>query len=140
MGQYFYWVNFDKDELIETWPWPNGAGLHESAYAGCEETDAAITMLAGDWAGDLAVFLGDYARFEDETHPGRREVERRLDGTIAEHYIYECTDVCGRFDYLKAHPEITYPVYGMYPLYHAEVLENAFADIDSLISTGKPAW
>lgn len=31
-------------------------------------------------------------------------------------------------------------VYGMYPLYHAEALENAFADIDSLISTGKPAW
>lgn len=84
MGQYFEWVNFDKREIIATDPWPNGQKLHECAYIGCPETDAVLTMLAGDWAGDLVVFLGDYARFKDETHPGRREVERRLDGAIGE--------------------------------------------------------
>ncbi len=31
-------------------------------------------------------------------------------------------------------------VYDMYDMYHAEAIENAFADLDSLISTGKPAW
>lgn len=31
-------------------------------------------------------------------------------------------------------------VYGMYELYHVEAIENAFADLDSLITTGKPAW
>lgn len=31
-------------------------------------------------------------------------------------------------------------VYGMYELYHSESIENAFADLDSLIATGKPAW
>lgn len=31
-------------------------------------------------------------------------------------------------------------VYGMYPLYHTEAIENAYKDIDSLLSTGKPAW
>lgn len=51
MGQYFNWVNFDKNEIIEDWPWSNGNKLHESAYLGCEETDAALTMLAGDWRG-----------------------------------------------------------------------------------------
>ena len=30
-------------------------------------------------------------------------------------------------------------VYGMYEMYHCEALENAFADLDSLIETGKPA-
>ena len=31
-------------------------------------------------------------------------------------------------------------VYNMYEMYHAEAIENAFADIDSLIETGEPAW
>lgn len=31
-------------------------------------------------------------------------------------------------------------VYDMYELYHVEAIENAFADLDSLIATGKPAW
>lgn len=31
-------------------------------------------------------------------------------------------------------------VYNMYEMYHAETIENAFADIDSLIETGEPAW
>lgn len=31
-------------------------------------------------------------------------------------------------------------VFSMYEMYHAEALENAYADLDSLISTGNPAW
>ena len=31
-------------------------------------------------------------------------------------------------------------VYSMYEIYHAEAIENAFMDLDSLIATGKPAW
>ena len=31
-------------------------------------------------------------------------------------------------------------VYDMYELYHSEHIGNAFADLDSLIETGKPAW
>ena len=31
-------------------------------------------------------------------------------------------------------------VYDMYEMYHSEAIENAFADIDSLIATGEPAW
>lgn len=27
-----------------------------------------------------------------------------------------------------------------YFMYHQEAIENAFADIDSMIETGKPAW
>ena len=112
MGQYFSWVNLDKDEIIETYAWPNGEKLHECAYVGCEETDAALTMLAGDWAGDLVVFLGDYATFKDEVHPGRRAVERCLAGRHVEDYLFDvCRDICGRFDYVRDHPEVTHPVY-----------------------------
>ena len=35
---------------------------------------------------------------------------------------------------------LTQFVYDMYDLYHVEAIENAFADIDSLIQTGKPAY
>lgn len=31
-------------------------------------------------------------------------------------------------------------VFDMYEMYHSEALENAFADIDSLLATGKTAW
>lgn len=31
-------------------------------------------------------------------------------------------------------------VFDMYEMYHSEAIENAFIDIDSLITTGKPAW
>ncbi|MCD8038551.1 MAG: DUF3791 domain-containing protein [Lachnospiraceae bacterium] len=31
-------------------------------------------------------------------------------------------------------------VYKMYPMYHSEAIENAYMDIDSLLSAGKPAW
>ncbi len=31
-------------------------------------------------------------------------------------------------------------VYDMYQIYHTEAIENAYMDIDSLLSTGKPAW
>lgn len=36
--------------------------------------------------------------------------------------------------------ELTDFVYNMYEMYHSESIENAFIDIDSLISTGKTAW
>ena len=35
---------------------------------------------------------------------------------------------------------LTEYVYDMYELYHSEHIDNAFADLDSLIATGKPAW
>lgn len=111
MGQYFNWVNLDKNEIIETWAWPNGQKLVESTYYGCEETDAALTMMAGDWAGDLVVFMGDYATFEDETHPKRKEVEQMLAGIGADDYLIDFIDIIGRFDYAKEHPEIKHPVY-----------------------------
>lgn len=31
-------------------------------------------------------------------------------------------------------------VFSMYEIYHSEAIENAYRDLDSLISTGKPAY
>lgn len=35
---------------------------------------------------------------------------------------------------------ITQEIYDNYELYHQECLENAYTDIDSLLTTGKHAW
>ena len=35
---------------------------------------------------------------------------------------------------------ITQEIYDNYEIYHQERLENAFADIDSLLQTGRHAW
>lgn len=35
---------------------------------------------------------------------------------------------------------ITQKIYGGYPGYHTERIENAYEDIDSLLNTGKHAW
>ena len=36
--------------------------------------------------------------------------------------------------------EITEWIFNNYELYHCEALENAFQDIESKLTTGKPAW
>ena len=35
---------------------------------------------------------------------------------------------------------ITDFIYDMYFMYHQEAIENAFTDIDSLVTAGRPAW
>ena len=36
--------------------------------------------------------------------------------------------------------KLTEYILGMYEMYHTEAITNAFMDLDSLITTGKPAW
>ena len=43
------------------------------------------------------------------------------------------------FEQWKAKNIIQY-IYDNYWIYHTEALENAYADIDSKLKTGKPAW
>ena len=38
------------------------------------------------------------------------------------------------------HHHLVKKIYDNYWGYHTERLENAFADIDSMLKTGKPAW
>jgi hypothetical protein len=106
MGQYFDWVDLDKREYIDGFPWRGGPKLRESSWLGNEETNAALTLLAGRWAGDRVVFLGDYAKFKDETDPFRRAVELELDGRVLDDYYMpgDESDVTGLFASVKESP------------------------------------
>lgn len=59
---------------------------------------------------------------------------------LLEQYVfYKVTTAYEVFTQL-AEKELADFVYDMYEIYHAKTLENAFADIDSLIGTEKTAW
>lgn len=54
MGQYYIWANPDKKQYIDDEPFEGtGFMLNCSVHAGQPITDAACTMIAGPWCGDL---------------------------------------------------------------------------------------
>lgn len=55
---------------------------------------------------------------------------------------YACDKGRSTGDVLKEWDErgITQYVFDNYEQYHAEAIENAYADIDSMLATGKPVW
>ncbi len=60
-------------------------------------------------------------------------------------YLLECYATYRGITAQKALEEwdahgITQTIYDNYLMYHTERIENAFADIDSLLATGKHAW
>lgn len=58
---------------------------------------------------------------------------------IESYAIYKETQAAAVLNILDE-KNLTDFVYDMYEMYHSEALENAFADLDSLIATGCPAW
>lgn len=69
MAQYFFWMNFDRREMLE--PLAHDSALNQTAtsYLGAEYTDAALTLLEGEWAGQAVLFMGDYTDLEGTTNP-----------------------------------------------------------------------
>ena len=76
MGQYFEWVNLDKRELLDSSAFADGLELYETSYVGSERTGAALTLLAGDWAHDAVVFMGDYCSPADSANLLMRRIAR----------------------------------------------------------------
>ncbi|KIR02603.1 hypothetical protein P261_01418 [Lachnospiraceae bacterium TWA4] len=59
---------------------------------------------------------------------------------LLEHYAFYKNTTADQILKILDEKNLTDFIYDMYEIYHVESLENAFKDIDSLISTGKPAW
>lgn len=59
MGEFFEWVNFTKKENLSPNAFENSdkwGGFH---WVGAESTNAALTLMAGDWRGDVVALVGD---------------------------------------------------------------------------------
>ena len=68
MGQYYKYVNLDKNEYITSWDYNNGAKLMESCYIKNNFQTAFKNLLSTSWNGDNIIYCGDYA-WEDGYAP-----------------------------------------------------------------------
>ena len=59
VGEYYMWINATKREHLEPGPFGSPYKIMESCSSACAMTDALLTLLATDWAGDLVAFVGD---------------------------------------------------------------------------------
>lgn len=109
MGQYFTWLNVDKREQLDPLAFEGGLKWCETCYVGSERTEAALSLLAGPWAGDAVVFMGDYCR------PG--ELDNALMSRVAAEYGERgaCdymedtfTNIAGRFAVVRGRAEYLY--------------------------------
>lgn len=104
MSQYFTWVNFTKRQFLQDAPFPCGLRYTESCYVGNLKTDAASTLLAKEWRGDLVAFTGEYLfdlreAVKSGRYPGlARLLDIAIDPVDVEH---EFEDVAGRFTFAR---------------------------------------
>ena len=57
MSQCYEWTNFDKKERLEH-IWMGGLKFWESAWTGCGQNNAVLTLLSDRWSGDRLVWYG----------------------------------------------------------------------------------
>lgn len=107
MGQYYSWVNVDKHERLNSCFWDYSPTLHGRCFTPCEENQAMLFLLATRWRGDVVVFFGDYAKFDESDHLGCKYIQERIDATglSTPDFIYEARDVTGELRIAKERPE-----------------------------------
>lgn len=109
MGEYFNWVNFDKQEWLDGGMWHNAPSLRGRCYTGIEENEALLTLLATRWKGDVVVFLGDYANFTDDDNECCRHLQGLLEqrgyGYAACDFMYDGKTANGYLAVTKDFPE-----------------------------------
>ena len=66
--------------------------------------------------------------------------EFRFFAYLLESYAQHKQTTAGEVLRMLDEKKLTDFVFQMYEMYHSEAIENAYADLDSLIATGKPAF
>ena len=59
MGEYYHWVNINKNEYIAPCDFGLGSKIYGSVVADDQLLGALYDLLSKDWKGDMIVFLGD---------------------------------------------------------------------------------
>mgnify|MGYP004474497817 CR=1 FL=1 len=92
MSQGYAWSSFEKNEALEV-GWC-GNKLRESAWTGCKQNNAVLTLLADRWAGDHLVWYGcEGFDFRNCDTPFKQQLlyEYGVD------YFYDAKDISGIF-------------------------------------------
>lgn len=93
MGQYFKWVNFTKGELIDSSAFIWGDKWSCFHWVGSGLSNAALTLMADRWRGDVVALVGDETgiRFfeSDGCTPRMRRVLEYTEGCDPEEYALD---------------------------------------------------
>ena len=109
MGQYFTWLNVDKREQLDPLAFEGGLKWCETCYVGSERTEAALTLLAGPWAGDAVIFMGDYCSPGDIDNPLMQRVAAEYGAHGACDLMEDTfTNVTGMFAVVRGRGECLY--------------------------------
>lgn len=93
MSQCYEWTSYDRRERLDFW-WSCGAKLWESAWTGCDQNNAVLTLLSDRWSGNRLVWFGcEGLDFRKADTPFKRE----LLSICFEDEYYEYKDITGLF-------------------------------------------
>lgn len=108
MAQYFFWMNFDRREMLD--PLAHDSALNQTAtsYLGAEYTEAALTLLEGEWAGQAVLFMGDYTDLEGATNPLLVRIREEYGNHPFDEADETFTNISGRFYEVEGREEHVY--------------------------------
>lgn len=91
MSQSYTWASYEKNEELSI-AWCGGR-IWDSAWTGCKQNNAVLTLLAGRWAGDHLVWYGcEGFDFRKADTPFKRLLR-----SVWVDYFYEAKDISGLF-------------------------------------------
>lgn len=95
MSQSYTWTSYEKNEEIG-YGWCGGR-VWDSAWTGCKQNNAVLTLLADRWAGDHLVWYGCEGFDFYKTDTPLKELLR----SVWVDYFYEAEDISGLFPEVK---------------------------------------
>lgn len=99
MGQYYKYVNLDKNQCLIPWSFECGAKLMESSYIDVKNNtsnkyiSALCWLLERSWKGDHIVLTGDYAEISNQAQPSDDKWYRSLKNLSKIYPNHTLTDV-----------------------------------------------
>ena len=119
MSTGYHWMNFERREQLAVEPFKSDIKLYSTCIIGNEYTEAALTLLTGDWAGDANAYISDDFTKKDLVGAGSPAFLVRAADKFGEFVFEEAEEtfacVEGRFTIMDGRVQRTY--YDDWPLY-----------------------
>ena len=102
MGEYYDWVNVDKDQYLVPMEFRHGSKRFESCTRHAEVLGALYSLLSREWKGDHIIFLGDEAEIPENPQNETLRILRQKvlavpEGGMDGYTLDRCTCVSGLF-------------------------------------------
>ena len=129
MSTGYHWMNFDRREQLSVTPFDTNIEIWSTCFVGNEYTEAVVSLLAGEWAGDSNAYIPDSFMSRDIEDAGSPPFLVRAAEEFGTDVFDEAEDafacVEGRFREMDGRMERTYPD-DDWPLYIDSPYEGPF--------------